>query len=98
MRNQLYFSVASLWELVIKSAKGRREFQIDVPVFRQELLDFGYDELTVTADHVLELAQLDPLHNDPFDRLLLAQARVESLALLTADRAMLQYGAPTQSV
>ena len=98
MNNQLYFSVASLWELIIKSAKGRGEFQIDVPVFRQKLLDFGYDELEVTADHVLEVAQLDPLHNDPVDRLLLAQARVESLALLTADRALLQYGAPTRSV
>jgi PIN domain nuclease of toxin-antitoxin system len=52
----------------------------------------------VTAEHVLEVGRLDRLHNDPFDRLLLAQARVENVSLLTADRALLAYGAPTQSV
>ena len=96
-RNQLYFSVVSLWELVVKSAKGGSSIRVDVAELRIGLMDFGYEELTVTADHVIEVGRLDPLHNDPFDRLLLAQARIESLTLLTADRALLAYGMPTQS-
>ena len=97
-RNQLFFSVASLWELVIKSAKGGDSFRVDVAELRAGLMTFGYEELTVTADHVLEVGRLDRLHSDPFDRLLLAQARVEAMSLLTADRALLAYGAPTQSL
>lgn len=97
-RSDLYFSVASLWELVIKSAKAPDQFQIPMSAFREELLDFGYDELTITADHVLEVGKLEPLHRDPFDRLLLAQARVESLSLLTGDHALVQYGTPVREV
>lgn len=97
-RNELFFSVVSLWELVIKSAKGGTSFQVDVAELRKGLMDFGFDEITVTADHVLEVSRLDRLHNDPFDRLLLAQARCESLSLITADKALLAYGAPTQPV
>jgi PIN domain nuclease of toxin-antitoxin system len=96
--NQLFFSVVSLWELVIKSGKGGTDLRVDVAELRIGLMGFGYDELTVTAEHVLEVERLDRLHNDPFDRLLLAQARVERLSLLTADRALLAYGPPTQSV
>ena len=97
-RNQLFFSVVSLWELVIKTAKAGASFRVDVAELRTGLMTFGYEEITVTADHILEVNKLDGLHNDPFDRLLLAQARVESLRLLTADKALLAYGAPTQSV
>lgn len=98
IRNQLFFSVASLWELVIKSAKGGASFRVDVAELRIGLMAFGYEEVAVTADHVLEVGRLERLHDDPFDRVLLAQARVENLSLLTADRALLAYGAPTQSV
>jgi PIN domain nuclease of toxin-antitoxin system len=58
----------------------------------------GFRELPVHFRHVAALHELPEPHRDPFDRLLLAQARVENVSLLTADRALLAYGAPTQSV
>ncbi|MHB1173437.1 MAG: type II toxin-antitoxin system VapC family toxin [Lacisediminihabitans sp.] len=93
-KNDLVFSVVSLWEIVIKNAKSRGEFSVDPIALRIGLTEFGYSELPIRAEHLLEVAALEPLHNDPFDRLLLAQARVEGLTLLTADRAALAYGFP----
>jgi PIN domain nuclease of toxin-antitoxin system len=97
-RNTFVLSVVSLWEILIKNSRSRGEFLVDPAHLRNGLLRSEYEELSVTAEHVLEVGRLDRLHNDPFDRLLLAQARVENVSLLTADRALLAYGAPTQSV
>jgi PIN domain nuclease of toxin-antitoxin system len=97
-RNTFVLSVVSLWEILIKNSRSRGEFRVDPAHLRNGLLRSEYEELSVTAEHVLEVGRLDRLHNDPFDRLLLAQARVENVSLLTADRALLAYGAPTQSV
>lgn len=95
-RNELLFSVVSLWEIVIKNANSRGEFFVAPSRLRVGLMKFGYAELPVHAEHVLEVSELEPLHRDPFDRLLLAQARVEGLTLLTADSAILAYGPPTE--
>ena len=73
-QHTLCFSVASLWELVIKAALGRDGFQVEPAVLRRTLLDAGVLEIPITADHVLAVGRLPPLHRDPFDRLLLAQA------------------------
>lgn len=97
-RNSLTFSVVSLWEIVIKAAKSRDEFLVDPIALRAGLLEFGYLELAIEAEHVLEVAALEPLHSDPFDRLLLAQARVEGLTLLTVDKAVMAYGFPARSL
>ena len=73
------FSVASLWEVTIKAQLGRDDFAVHPHRLRRELLDNGYLELAITADHVLAVGDLPPIHRDPFDRLLLAQAKCENL-------------------
>ena len=92
------FSVASLWEVVIKSGLGRADFRLDPAALRRGLLAGGYEELAVAAPHVLGVGALPPQHGDPFDRLLLAQARAEGLALWTVGEAVLAYGAPAVAV
>lgn len=92
--NALAFSAASLWEICIKQSLGRDDFQVDARQLRRGLLDNGYSELAVTGAHALALDDLPPLHQDPFDRMLLAQARVEGITLLTADAQVLRYSGP----
>lgn len=90
------FSVASLWELVIKQALGRPDFQVQPALLRRALLDGGWRELPIEARHALAVAQLPPLHRDPFDRLLLAQATADGLLLITADSQMAAYPGPVR--
>ena len=92
--NSLVFSVASLWELVIKQALGRPDFNLEPSLLRQALLGGGWQELTIEGSHALAVSHLPPLHRDPFDRLLLAQAQVEGLLLLTADSQLSLYPGP----
>ena len=92
--NSLVFSVASLWELVIKQALGRPDFNLEPSLLRQALLGGGWQELPIEASHALAVSHLPPLHRDPFDRLLLAQAQVEGLLLLTADSQLSLYPGP----
>jgi PIN domain nuclease of toxin-antitoxin system len=89
--NTLFYSAASLWEIVIKQGLGRDDFSVDARQLRRGLLDHGYSELAVTSAHALALDDLPPLHKDPFDRMLLAQSRVEGITLLTADAEVLRY-------
>jgi PIN domain nuclease of toxin-antitoxin system len=84
------FSVVSIWELVIKAGR-RRGFDIDADEFRWQLQRNGFEEFHVRPPHVLELGRLPQLHRDPFDRLLVARARVEDLTLMTADRTVASY-------
>ena len=90
--NTLVFSSASLWVIAIKSGLGRDDVQVDAKRLRTGLRDNGYVELPVTGAHAAAIADLPPLHRDPFDRLLIAQARIEGLELVTADRIVAQYG------
>jgi PIN domain nuclease of toxin-antitoxin system len=89
--NTLLFSPASIWELIIKKGLGRPDFTIDPFALYQGLLDRGYIELDITSRHVLAVGELPSFHKDPFDRLLVAQALVEDIALLTADATVAQY-------
>lgn len=93
--NVLYFSVASLWEISIKRGLGRPDFLVEPRILRRALLDNGYMEMAITADHALAVEALPDLHKDPFDRLLVAQARTEGITLLTADSQVAQYGEAT---
>jgi PIN domain nuclease of toxin-antitoxin system len=86
------FSVASLWEIIIKRGLGREDFQVDPRLLRRGLIDNGYEELAITADHVLAVDTLPPIHRDPFDRLLVAQATAEGVVLLTGDAVVKGYG------
>ena len=89
--NALIFSAVSLWEIVIKQGLGRDDFDVNARQLRRGLLDNEYRELAVTSAHALAIEDLPPLHKDPFDRMLLAQSRVEGFTLLTADAQILQY-------
>jgi PIN domain nuclease of toxin-antitoxin system len=88
--NELLFSAASLWEVAIKSALGRKDFRVEVRLLRRGLLDNGYSELPIVSDHVVAIESL-PIHKDPFDRVLVAQATVEGITLLTNDPVVAQY-------
>ena len=92
--NDLVFSAASIWEIAIKAARGRADFRVDPRLLRAELLAAGFTELPVTGDHGAAVVDLPPVHKDPFDRLLVAQATVEHLTLLTSDRTLARYPGP----
>ena len=96
--NDLLFSAASIWEVVIKRGHGRPDFQADARLLRRGLLDNGYSELPILSDHVVAVESLPPIHKDPFDRLLVAQATIEGITLLTADSVVSQYPGPVRRV
>jgi PIN domain nuclease of toxin-antitoxin system len=96
--NELAYSAASIWEVVLKAGLGRADFTLDARVLRGGLLAAGYREMPVTAEHAIGLTRLPALHRDPFDRILLAQAEAEGATLLTADRALAQYPGPVRLV
>jgi PIN domain nuclease of toxin-antitoxin system len=97
-QNVLYFSAASIWEIAIKSAQRRDDFRVDPRLLHRSLLDNGYVELPITSQHTLRVVDLAPLHKDPFDRLLLAQAISEGIILLTADAQLARYPGPVRLV
>jgi len=96
--NELFFSPASLWEVVIKRGLRRPDFMVDARVLRRGLLDNGYNELPIVSDHVVAIDSLPPIHKDPFDRVLVAQATVEGITLLTTDSLISQYPGPIKTV
>jgi PIN domain nuclease of toxin-antitoxin system len=96
--NDLYFSVSSIWEVAIKHGLGRADFKAPPGLLRRTLLDDGYEELPILGQHAVALSSLPPIHKDPFDRILIAQAMVEGITLLTADRVISQYPGPIQRV
>ena len=96
--NELLFSAASLWEVAIKSALGRSDFSVDARLLRRELLDNGYSELPVTGQHAVMVGSQPPIQKDPFDRLLVAQATVEGVTLLTSDETVGRYPGPIRRV
>lgn len=90
--NEIWFSAASAWEIALKAGKGRlllpeapREYVL------RRLALHGFRALAVQASHALEVYDLPALHSDPFDRLLIAQSRVERLPLLSADPDIARY-------
>jgi PIN domain nuclease of toxin-antitoxin system len=96
--NTPVFSVASIWETAIKYGLGRDDFDIEPRQLRRGLIENGYEELAIASDHVMAVGQLPQIHHDPFDRLLLAQAMVEGMILLTSDDRVATYPAPVRRV
>jgi len=96
--HELLFSAASLWEIAIKSTLGREDFQVEPRLLRRGLLDNGYVEVPITSQHAVSIDLLPPLHRDPFDRLLLAQALTKGLTLVTADAQLARYPGPLRQV
>lgn len=86
-----WVSVASLWEISIKHSLGRGGMPIDATQALNYFERSGYRILAIKPEHVLGVAQLPPHHQDPFDRLILAQAITEPMRLLTADAMLSRY-------
>jgi PIN domain nuclease of toxin-antitoxin system len=97
-KNELLFSVGSLWEVSIKRGLGRKDFQADPRLLRRGLLDHGYEELPITSNHVVAIDSLPAIHKDPFDRVLIAQAIVEGALLITTDALLMKYPGPIRRV
>jgi PIN domain nuclease of toxin-antitoxin system len=93
--NPIFVSVVTLWEIAIKFARPRGRPD-DMPISAAEALSYfmeaGYQLLGVTVSHALAVAELPSIHADPFDRMLIAQARSEPLRLMTNDAAIIRYG------
>ena len=93
--NAVLVSAASIWEIAIKSTLGRVDLAARDAARLAALIDAsGFDELPITARHAAAVRDLPSHHRDPFDRLLVAQARLETLTLVTVDRALRQSGVP----
>lgn len=97
-QNELLFSAASIWEIAIKHAQRREDILLDPRELRRRLLASGYVELPITSQHAVYIDNLPAIHKDPFDRLLLAQAIVEGVTLLTADIQLAHYPGPVRLV
>ena len=95
---EVVFSAASLWEVAVKNALGREDFRVDPRLLRRGLLENGYTELPVTGAHAVAVDLLPPIHKDPFDRILVAQAQVEGITLLTADDVVARYPGPIRAI
>jgi PIN domain nuclease of toxin-antitoxin system len=96
--NTPLFSAASLWEISIKNSLGRKDFQVNTALLKRGLVDNGWEELAITSSHALATEHLPPLHKDPFDRMLLAQAEVEGFMLYTTDKLLAKYPGPVKLV
>ena len=87
-KNLMFVSVAAAWEMVIKSALGK----LDIPSDLEAALTTNrFQPLPITIPHALAVVDLPHHHNDPFDRLLIAQAKVEGLTLVTRDEQIKKY-------
>ena len=89
---QSSFSMATLWEVAIKTSLDKPGFSVDSTALRNGLLDQGFNQVDIRPEHLAVVARLPWHHRDRFDRLLVAQAFVEGLTLLTSDRLLARYG------
>ena len=89
--NDVLFSAASIWEIAIKFGLGRPDFVISPDDILRGALDIGFVELPIGSAVAATVAKLPPIHRDPFDRLLVAQAIEEPAVLYTADARLLGY-------
>ena len=89
--NEVLFSAASIWEIAIKSALGRADFQVAPAEILEAAQTSGFAELPVRSAAALRVATLPHLHRDPFDRLLIAQAMTEPAVFYTADEQLERY-------
>lgn len=86
-------SAASLWEIAIKAALGRPGFSVEIAEVASAIETAGFEALPITPQHAVAVSALPPLHRDPFDRMLIAQAIAEPLHFVTCDRNLSEYPA-----
>ena len=96
--NDIYVSTASIWEIAIKHALGRGEMPVSGARAADLCAAAGYRDLPVAWRHAAAVETLPPLHADPFDRILVAQALAEPMRLLSRDAAVAGYGAMVMAV
>ncbi len=96
--NEIFFSAVCIWEVSIKYACGRKDFPVEPRALRRSLIDNGYTEIAITSTHALAVGALPPIHRDPFDRILIAQAISEGITLLTADAVVAKYPGPIRQI
>jgi PIN domain nuclease of toxin-antitoxin system len=93
--NKIYVSVASFWELVIKKTSDKKKkFALNIEEIELATKAAGFEVLPIFTPHILGLVNLPLHHKDPFDRILISQAKIENLALITSDRKILNYDLP----
>jgi PIN domain nuclease of toxin-antitoxin system len=97
-QNELLFSPANLWEIAIKRGGRKAYFNIDPRLIHSTLREYGYTELPIRSEHAIAVGDLPAIHKDPFDRILVAQARVEGITLLTSDPVVARYPGPIRRV
>jgi PIN domain nuclease of toxin-antitoxin system len=96
--NRFVFSVCSVWEIAIKRGLKKSGFEYDPQLIRGTLLRYACEELAIQSPHAFAVEHLPPIHKDPFDRILIAQAMVEGITLLTADPVIAKYPGPIRKV
>jgi len=84
----IYVSPATVWEVAIKQALGKLTQPADLP---ERIRDSGFRHLSITLEHGIAAGRLPPIHRDPFDRMLIAQAQLEDLTLVTRDAHIQKY-------
>ncbi|MGC3988430.1 MAG: type II toxin-antitoxin system VapC family toxin [Chthoniobacteraceae bacterium] len=87
-----FISVASLWEIGIKSSLGKLKLGMQMRDFAQAQLENAFQLLPIHLDHITHIASLPHHHGDPFDRMLIAQAEIEDLQIITKDPSFSRYG------
>lgn len=90
--NKCFLSIASIWEIAIKSSLNKLELQGDFNQIAGFLLDNDIEVMPITFEHLQRLLQLDFPHRDPFDRIIIAQAFIENLTVATKDKVFNEYG------
>lgn len=93
LQNEFYFSAASIWEIAIKK-QNFPDFQLELSMLRAELLANDYQEVSITTSHTVAVNNFPLIHKDPFDRILLAQAKTEGMFFLTANKILTRYDVP----
>jgi PIN domain nuclease of toxin-antitoxin system len=94
-KNDIFLSAVSTWEIAIKLAKGKLAIAQPLTSFvLSQIALYQFQPLTITYDHTYYVENLPAHHNDPFDRLLIAQAVLEDLVILTRDAQFEKYGVP----
>ena len=89
--DEVFVSAASLWEIAVKHGLGKGDMPISSAQALQAFADAGYTRLDIRPEHALAVELLPPIHNDPFDRMLVAQALAEPLTLVTRDALVASY-------
>ena len=94
--NEIYLSAVVVWEISIKLKIGKIELAADLDTFvTNSIQEFNFIPLPITIPHTIQVYKLPDLHQDPFDRMLIAQSQVENLSLITSDSLIGQYEVET---